>query len=226
MCLGEYKLAEYGGCDVYTRVGGYVYLYRTHTAWYCSGEIGREDGKHVFIRNINTSHTLPTDGWEYNKYWSSQSAGWVPAPSLAVSRGHLPQCVITVHGGGDVDGEYKVDPGQCVLGRYGYRQTVEPFCTLSVDVNDGYGWCVYNRGIKVMRSKYPSICPADPLCEYGVGDSVGGCRWMCYKKKNVMISDSDYTSNNDSDIDRDDDSDDGSDDVNIVVNVHCNVHSH
>ena len=82
-----------------------------------------------------------------------------------MSTGHLPQCVITVHGGGDVDGEYKVDPGQCVLGRYGYRQTVEPFCTLSVDVHDGYGWCVYNRRIKVMCSKYPSICPTDPLCE-------------------------------------------------------------
>ena len=185
LCLGEYRV--YSNSDssdslgvhsnsVYKQVGSIWnrYLYRTNSAWYCSRDVGREDGKFMLLRNSNTADQVPGDSWEVNKYWYiSQSPTWVPVPSLSMSTGALPQCgVITVHGGGVADGEYEVVPDQYEFGRHVCRQAVQPYCTLRVWYD---GWCVKNGDTVVMRSEYASMCPADPLCGFGGG--VAGCKW-------------------------------------------------
>jgi hypothetical protein len=172
------------GVVVYKQVCGRSssrYLYRTDTAWYCGKEVGQEDGRQLYLRNLSTAYQVPGDGWEVNKDWHSQPPTWVPVPSLSISTGALPQCdVITVYGGGVADGVYEVVPDKYMWGRHVYRQAVQPYCALSVGygVYDGYvydGWGVKNGDTKVMRSEYASMCPADPLCGYGGG--VAGCVW-------------------------------------------------
>ena len=158
-CLGEYKLThtENGGCKVYRHVdccSSSRYLYHADGTWYCSYEIGRVDGKKVFLRNSNNTHQLPMHGWEYNKSYNSFLPSWVSAPTLTVNTGHLTPCGVVsvhVHGGGDADGDYLHEPGKHVYGRYLYRQVLQPHCTLSVDGNE---WCRAKHHECSMPKKY------------------------------------------------------------------------
>ena len=167
--LGQYHLhTDHDVYPVYRQAGTYpFYLYKTDSAWYCGSTVGREDSNECWMRNMNiTNDNIPSDHWEYHKYLK-----WVPAPTLTMTTGPLPQCSVTIQGG-VADGKYEGD-GEYKYGRQVFRRTVAPCYRLYV--GGACGWCVYDDdGEMVMWSNIVSMCPS--VDSDGVGrDS----KWRC-----------------------------------------------
>merc|ERR1719206_542917 len=164
--LGEYRRIS-TGC--YKQVEGYSYLYLTSTGWYCSGYKGREDGYNVMFSNPSTSAYPPCNGWQYNSEYFI-TAVWCPYPSLVLSYGGVGcSTSVTIQGAGCVDGEYtQVGYNR---GRYQYRQAGY---TLELRWYYGYCWIVYDSSRVLLRSKYPTVCPASIQAGW---EGKKGCLW-------------------------------------------------